>query len=54
MYINDEFFPEKDTPNRFLAAPAELNILYEDENLLLVDKKPGLWCMRTITRASIP
>lgn len=41
LYINDEFFgaaPEKS----FLAAPAKVDIVYEDENVLLADKKPGL------------
>ena len=42
LYINDEFFPPEETsPLAFLAAKRELNIVYEDENLLLVDKKPG-------------
>ncbi|MCM1330317.1 MAG: RluA family pseudouridine synthase [Ruminococcus sp.] len=41
MYINDEFFEE--TPERdFLSAPPVLNIVYEDENILLIDKKNGL------------
>lgn len=41
MYINDEFF---DTPAEmdFLSAPPVLNIVYEDENILLADKKNGL------------
>lgn len=43
MYINDEFFaPQADSPLAFLAAPAALQIVYEDENLLLLDKQPGL------------
>lgn len=41
LYINDEFFDE--TPQTaFLAAPASLSIVYEDENLLLVNKPSGL------------
>ncbi len=43
LYINDEFFPpEADSPLSFLAAGQELTIVYEDENLLLADKEPGL------------
>ena len=43
LYINDEFFPDnKNKEYDFLAAPAVLNIVYEDENILLVDKKSGL------------
>lgn len=43
MYINDEFF-ENDTKAEyeFLNARQELNIVYEDENILLVYKKSGL------------
>ena len=40
MYINDEFFSESGAD--FLKAPAQVDILYEDENLLLAEKKPGL------------
>ncbi len=41
-YINDEFFvPVKPTYD-FLSSPARLDIVYEDENILLVDKRQGL------------
>ena len=43
MYINDEFFQEKSAGDQdFLHAPAALDIIYEDENILLADKKSGL------------
>lgn len=43
LYIKDEFFEESQKENyEFLKAPKTLNILYEDENLILIDKKPGL------------
>lgn len=42
LYLNDEFFSETPPEREFLLAPASLSVLYEDENLLLVDKKPGL------------
>lgn len=42
MYINDEFFaPAKDNYD-FLRASAKIDIVYEDENILLLDKKVGL------------
>lgn len=45
LYINDEFFQTPDRENAYLTVtrPA-LTIVYEDENLLLVDKPPGLLC----------
>lgn len=42
LYINDEFFGQTTQELAFLHVPAKLNIVYEDENILLVDKKPGL------------
>lgn len=41
-YINDEFFVLKQPKYDFLSAPPTLNIVYEDENILLADKKQGL------------
>jgi len=40
MYLNDEFFAEGEAS--FLTAPAQVDVIFEDENLLIVDKKPGL------------
>lgn len=42
LYINDEFFEENSDIPVFLSAPASLNIVYEDENIILCDKKCGL------------
>ncbi len=42
MYINDEFFVEKIPKYDFLSSPALLDIVYEDENIILADKKQGL------------
>ena len=42
LWINDEFFGEGEQELLFLNVPTKLNIVYEDENILLVDKKPGL------------
>ena len=41
LYINDEFFDENKELD-FLSVPTNLNIIYEDENILLIDKKNGL------------
>ena len=42
LYINDEFFDTPKQENAYLTVSApKLNIVYEDENILLVDKKPG-------------
>ena len=43
LYINDEFFDKLREDNAYLTVAApKLNIVYEDENILLVDKRPGL------------
>ena len=43
LYINDEFFDQPREDNLFLTLfQPKLNILYEDENLMLLDKRPGL------------
>ncbi|MBO5230146.1 MAG: RluA family pseudouridine synthase [Clostridia bacterium] len=42
MYINDEFFAPVDEKYDFLSASKNIDIVYEDENILLLDKKVGL------------
>ena len=42
LYINDEFFEKPREENSYLkVGTPRLTIVYEDENILLVDKKPG-------------
>ncbi|MBQ8533084.1 MAG: RluA family pseudouridine synthase [Clostridia bacterium] len=41
-YINDEFFVKLQPKYDFLSAPTAIDIVYEDENILLADKKQGL------------
>lgn len=43
LYINDEFFDNENkiTP-QFFKASSSLNIVYEDKNIILLDKKCGL------------
>ncbi len=43
LYINDEFFDKPREDNAFLTVAApKLHIVYEDENILLADKRPGV------------
>jgi len=41
MYINDEFFSDN-KDNDFMSVSSVINIIYEDENILLVDKSAGM------------
>ncbi len=41
-YINDEFFAPAEKKLDFMSASKNLTIVYEDENILLADKKQGL------------
>ncbi len=45
VYVPDEFFekPREENSWRKVGTP-RLEIVYEDENILLVDKKPGVLC----------
>lgn len=42
LYINDEFFEDKEYNDSYKSLDAKLNIIYEDENILLMDKPSGL------------
>ncbi len=43
LYINDEFFEKPREENMFLTLfRPSLDIVYEDENLMLLNKRPGL------------
>ena len=43
LYINDEFFDKPREDNAYLTvATPKLSIVYEDEHILLADKRPGL------------
>ncbi len=45
LYVNDEFFEKPTEENSYLKVGApKLDIVYEDENVLLVDKKIGILC----------
>ena len=51
LYINDEFFDKPTPENAFLSLyQPRLNILYEDENILLLPTSaPAWWCTPTRT-----
>ncbi len=43
LYVNDEFFDVPKADNAYLTVSApRLSIVYEDKNILLCDKRPGL------------
>lgn len=43
LYIKDELFEEKKPSDMdFLDVSPDISVIYEDENILLVDKEPGL------------
>ena len=45
MYVNDEFFEVPTEDNAYLKVSSpSLDIVYEDENILLVNKKAGVLC----------
>ena len=45
LYINDEFFDAPREENSWMkVGKPRLSVLYEDENILLADKKPGVLC----------
>ncbi|MEG1835463.1 MAG: RluA family pseudouridine synthase [Oscillospiraceae bacterium] len=44
MYLNDEFFVKVETQYEFMKASKNISIIYEDDNILLLDKNPGVLC----------
>ncbi len=42
MYISDEFFGEAVSDTSFIKVKPDINIVYEDDNIMLIDKKPGM------------
>lgn len=43
IYLKDGFFEEKKlSDDDFLRTDGKINVIYEDENIILVDKEPGL------------
>ena len=44
FYLGDEFFEDRTSKDDFLNVSSNIDILYEDENVLLVNKKNGIVC----------
>lgn len=42
LYIKDEFFSDAPSEHDFLAAPADIDVVFEDDNIMLINKKVGL------------
>ncbi len=42
LYLKDEFLEGNKEKYDFLKAPIKIEIIYEDKNIILVNKKPGL------------
>ncbi len=43
-FVKDEFFEEKPKHYDFLNCPDKIDIVYEDENIMLINKPQGLLC----------
>ena len=44
LYLKDDVLEEKTVHYDFMRASKDISIVYEDENIILLDKKPGLLC----------
>ncbi len=44
LYLKDDVLEEKKIHYDFLRAPKDIDIIYEDENIILLNKKPGMLC----------
>lgn len=42
MYLKDEFFQQEEKEYDFLKAPNKITVIFEDDNIMILDKKPGL------------
>ncbi|MBE6735146.1 MAG: RluA family pseudouridine synthase [Ruminococcaceae bacterium] len=42
FYIKDEFFEAQGDEYEFMKAPKKLSVVYEDENLIIIDKPEGV------------
>ena len=43
MYINDEFFEKKDVAYTWTSASVDIDIVYQDENIIVVNKPSGMF-----------
>ena len=44
LYLKDDALQEKEVHYDFMSASKELDIVFEDKNILLANKKAGLLC----------
>lgn len=44
LYLKDDVLEEKKVHYDFLNAPKDIDIIYEDENIILLNKKIGMLC----------
>lgn len=44
LYINDEFFIKPETVYDFASASDKLDVIYEDENIIILNKPVGILC----------
>ena len=42
MFLNEDLFSEKITKAELISVEAKINVVYEDENILICDKAPGI------------
>ncbi len=42
IYLPDDFFGEESTEHEFMRVTGNIDVVYEDENILLMDKKCGI------------
>lgn len=42
LYFKDEFFPDAPKKEPFMTIKPNISVIYEDENIILLDKKPGV------------
>ena len=42
MFLNEDLFSEKITKAELTSIDAKINVVYEDENILICDKAPGI------------
>lgn len=42
MFLSEDLFADKITDNELFTVKPELNIVYEDENIIICDKAPGI------------
>lgn len=42
LFVKEEFFQKPEADDAFLNINADISVIYEDENILLVDKKQGV------------